>query len=71
MVGRDAREGGAMHEPDYVDYLPNSGYAVALLDGVGAELAIVEKTTATMKAGREIDMLRMDGLCANKAKPII
>jgi uncharacterized protein len=48
------RERGAEHEQDYVDHLRNSGYAVAVIDGVGIEPSFVEKTTAAMKNGWQV-----------------
>jgi predicted RecB family nuclease len=48
------RERGAKHEQGYVDHLRNSGYAVAVIDGVGIEPALVEKTAAAMRAGWQI-----------------
>jgi len=48
------RERGAKHEQGYVDHLRNSGYTVAVIDGVGIEPALIEKTRAAMTAGSQI-----------------
>jgi predicted RecB family nuclease len=48
------RERGAKHEQGYIDHLRNGGYAVAVIDGVGVEAALVDKTITAMKAGWQI-----------------
>jgi hypothetical protein len=48
------RERGAKHEKDYVDHLRHSGYAVAVIEGIGIEPVLVDKTIAAMKSGWQI-----------------
>jgi hypothetical protein len=48
------RQRGAKHDQGYVEHLRNFGYAVAVIDGIGVDPPLVEKTTAAMKGGWQI-----------------
>ena len=45
---------GARHEQGYIDHLKSSGFAVAVIDGVGVDNKTVARTREAMKGGAEI-----------------
>jgi uncharacterized protein len=45
---------GARHEQGYVDHLKSSGFAVTVIDGVGADKEAVTQTREAMRGGAEV-----------------
>jgi predicted RecB family nuclease len=48
------RERGAIHEKAFIDHLKSEEYQVFEVEGVGTDQALVDQTTAAMRAGAQI-----------------